>query len=1111
MSDEPQDLGEPGCTEDEPMAPSRDTGHSVLELIERLSGTRSRILLRDAPEDGSPVLRLTPAGDEAPLTDDVRYQVLGEIGRGGMGTVYKGRDKDLGRDVALKVLRNDLAKDAAVLQRFVEEAQVGGQLQHPGVVPIYGIGLQEAGRPYFAMKLVKGETLASLLEGGVEASELIRVFERVAQTVAYAHSRGVIHRDLKPSNVMVGAFGEVHVVDWGFAKVLGREEPTRRPGETVVATVRTRGEGSQSIAGSVMGTPGYMPPEQAMGSTEELTERADVFSLGAILCELLTRQPPYTGTVQDQLIAAMRAKLDEAYARIDACDAPEPLKQLARACLEPVPKDRPKDAGVVAQHVADHLASVEERARKAEIDAVHAAAEGRRVQRGRRTMLTLAAVALVAIVGGGAGLYAWRSAEHARVGAANAKVAPLLRDATRLEGERDWAAATAAAGTALALAETEGADAETLATARELSARIETAAAADRALAEKQARETRLLDDLDEQAMQKADLSAQDQEAGYRAAFATFGVDPDAQDAATRLAAFGNPADLAIHLDGWVQLRREAKDERWQDLDRLVRTLDGDPWRTRLRDASAAGDLEALRALASEDESASQRTTTLAALAEVLRNAGDADAGVALLRRAVALHPGDFYVHHGLAKLLWWDLRSPFEAMAHAEAAVAVRPQSAGAWSVIGAIRIDGQRDKEGAHRAFRNALAVAPGSVLAHANLALVLRQLGDMKGALAEAREAIRLDPQRALGHIQLAQVLREKGDIDAALAAVREALRVDPTSGAPHAALAAVRQTQGDLDGAIEAMREAVRLEPKSASYHGRLSTGLLNKHDLDGALAEIREAIKIAPRYPALHLHLGLLLVEMGDGDGAVAAFREGLRLDPTSAEAFSSVGAVLCDRLGRYDAALFHFREAMRIDPDFFPPHPNIGIALFKRGDYAAADEALEQAAAMDSSVRQKLGRMMADAKRFAAARARIPAVLRGEGRPTRAADWLMLADVCWRTSDMPAVVRFYQEAFAADPRTVADPLGPLRYRAAGAAVLSGPRWYPQALLWLASDLDALEALPPSAAKQVADALRRWKAQPDFAVVRDGPDVPAKWLALWQRVDALFVRANEAAK
>src|SRR5262249_47328806 len=235
-----------------------------------------------------------------------RFRLLGEIARGGMGAILKGFDADLGRDLALKVLLEQHSGNVDFVRRFVEEAQIGGQLQHPGIVPVYELGTFPDRRPYFAMKLVKGRTLAALLSERKDPRDdlprFLGIFEQVAQTVAYAHARGVIHRDLKPSNVMVGSFGEVQVMDWGLAKVLPGGGVAGEPGnvsppaeESVIRTVRSGSALDQSQAGSVLGTPAYMAPEQAVGAVGRVDRRADVFGLGSILCEVLTGQPAYTG------------------------------------------------------------------------------------------------------------------------------------------------------------------------------------------------------------------------------------------------------------------------------------------------------------------------------------------------------------------------------------------------------------------------------------------------------------------------------------------------------------------------------------------------------------------------------------------------------------------------------------------------------------------------------------------------------------------------------------------------------------------------------------------------------------------------------------------------
>ena len=201
-----------------------DANPSVLKMLGNTLDEVPRVSLRESQaESDDPISR--PSSPEVPQTNsDSRYRLDGEIARGGMGAIIKGRDTDLGRDLAIKVLLDSHKDKPEVIQRFVEEAQIGGQLQHPGIAPVYELGQFADQRPFFSMKLVKGDTLSKLLSNrddpAADRGKLIGVFEQVCQTMAYAHSRGVIHRDLKPANIMVGAFGEVQVMDWGLAKVL---------------------------------------------------------------------------------------------------------------------------------------------------------------------------------------------------------------------------------------------------------------------------------------------------------------------------------------------------------------------------------------------------------------------------------------------------------------------------------------------------------------------------------------------------------------------------------------------------------------------------------------------------------------------------------------------------------------------------------------------------------------------------------------------------------------------------------------------------------------------------------------------------------------------------
>lgn len=378
----------------------------VLDALERSVGVTSHLLLRDEPDAPSPVVDPRPAG----VTHPPRYQVLGEIARGGMGVVLKGRDPDLGRDVAMKVLHPSHAGNSALIQRFIEEAQVGGQLQHPGILPVYELGLDADRRPYFTMRLVKGRTLAALLEErpgpGHDLGRFLGIFQQVCQAVAYAHARGVIHRDLKPANIMVGAFGEVQVVDWGLAKVLRQGAETSQaahpPGEDgdegQVATVRSTGGDSHSQAGSILGTPAYMSPEQARGEVDGLNEQADVFSLGAILCEILSGRPPYSGDRPKILADAAQGRLDEGRAALDACGAEGELIRLAGRSLDPDRAIRPRNAGILAREVGAFLETSAERARVAEIAAAQAHATAAAERKAKRKIVALASLLTLALL-----------------------------------------------------------------------------------------------------------------------------------------------------------------------------------------------------------------------------------------------------------------------------------------------------------------------------------------------------------------------------------------------------------------------------------------------------------------------------------------------------------------------------------------------------------------------------------------------------------------------------------------------------------------------------------------------------------------------------------------
>jgi serine/threonine protein kinase len=307
------------------------------------------------------------------------------VGIGGMGVVLRARDKALGRRVAIKVLNDKFQARTRTVRLFDFETRITSQLQHPNIPPVYDVGTLPDGRKYMAMKYVDGRTLNAAIRSQSQI-DVPAVFEQVCQAVGYAHSRGVIHRDLKPQNIMVGAFGEVQVMDWGLAKVLGRDgrsgpdEPDLDDGLPPLVVDSPQVEGTEP--GDVLGTTAYMPPEQAIGDVERIGPRTDVFGLGGILAESLTGRPPYDDPNPERVRQlAVRGWVAGCYDRLDHSGADRELIQLCKRCLAPDPSDRLPNGGAVAADVARFRAAADKREQVAELERVRAESERQAARR----------------------------------------------------------------------------------------------------------------------------------------------------------------------------------------------------------------------------------------------------------------------------------------------------------------------------------------------------------------------------------------------------------------------------------------------------------------------------------------------------------------------------------------------------------------------------------------------------------------------------------------------------------------------------------------------------------------------------------------------------------
>jgi PAS domain S-box-containing protein len=277
---------------------------------------------------------------------------------GGIGRVWLARDHALGRDVALKELRPEGAGHASLQARFLQEARITGQLEHPGVVPVYELAHRPGdAQPFYTMRFVKGRTLSEAVHDyhdkrragrakALDLPALLHAFVSVCHTVAYAHSRGILHRDLKPQNIVLGDFGEVVVLDWGLAKHVGRP-PGETPEASLVLDTPDSGEADLTIQGQTLGTPAYMAPEQAVGRLDLIDVRTDVYGLGAILYEILAGQPPFTGTETFEVLRRVREE-EPVPPRQHSPDVPAGLEAVCLQALAKLPADRHASAGELA-------------------------------------------------------------------------------------------------------------------------------------------------------------------------------------------------------------------------------------------------------------------------------------------------------------------------------------------------------------------------------------------------------------------------------------------------------------------------------------------------------------------------------------------------------------------------------------------------------------------------------------------------------------------------------------------------------------------------------------------------------------------------------------------
>jgi tetratricopeptide (TPR) repeat protein len=1117
------------------------------------------------PTDGAttPSARLVtsdrPAGDHLG-----RYEILGEVGRGGMGVVLRARDAVLDRELAVKVLHPDAAKRPDLVRRFLDEARIAGQLQHPGVAPVHELGSFGEARPYFTMKLVKGQTLADLLQQRHYPTEdlprFLAVFEQVCQTVAFAHSKRIIHRDLKPANVMVGAFGEVQVMDWGLAKVLvSGDSLALRESSAVTDRVEDfRGADATPLAnttaGTVMGTLAFMPPEQARGEIDRLDERADVFGLGAILCVILTGRPPYTTAGPELLVAVANADLGECFARLDACRADPELSALAKACLAAEPDDRPRDGAAVARTLTGYLGAMQERLRAAELERASAEARAAGERKRRRLTFGLAAAILALVVVGGVGAW-WAQHQREASEAEQAVRAERIREGAErgldqifaLVREGRWAEADAVLTQAENRVGEGGSD--------DLRARVEAA--------RKDFDSARAIDAIRQNGALATghDLDPAATAAQYKAAFRAYGVRVGEDDPAEagRVVRDSPVRDaLVAGLDDWIYASPS-----FMPIFEVLRSADPDPFRTEVRGAIVTNNRRELARLAERDEAAELPPSLLVSL---VSSVGDNEAGLALCARALERHPGDFWLNFGLGNVLLDSRPSrPADAARYFQAAVAIQPKSRGAHYNL-AKALFGAGDAAGSVRHNLVALAIKPDDAMTLTNLGFARLNLGDRPGAIACFRDAVRSDPHLAKAHGNLGVTLYHEGDIEGAITSLRRSLQLESDNVGYRVALGLALRMNGDPAGAEHNLRAAVAAEPDDFAANYNLGLVMNDKHDRDGAARAFRAATAANPTNAMARLSLAGALDALGDSDGALNSFRAAVDLDPHNAKARVALGVHLLWK-NEFDEALGQFRTVLNADPGNPMAAFGAGTALLQQGNPAAAEPLFQitiKGQDGNAEAHCNLGLVLGDLGKYAESRdelrrghelgskrqgwnypselwlqraerrvmlhTRLGPILNGAD-PASAADRLDLARMCLQSKKLPATaVRLYTSAFAVGPSD--DPRGEHRYHAAGAAlraadgagddakdfdVMERDHLCRLALGWARAELSAWEHLcehgPVAVRGEAAQAMRRWLTESMLADARDPAlakwpaDERAEWRRLWGDVTDLLERCR----
>ena len=779
-----------------------------------------------------------------------RYEYARALGSGGIGHVQVVKDRHLGREVALKDLRSrftsrgsNSAGRTPAETRFLAEARVTGQLEHPGIIPVYELGRRADGSIYYTMKVVRGRTLGDALRGQDLAGRLglLPHFLDICHALAYAHSRQVIHRDLKPDNVMLGDFGETMVLDWGLAKSL--DQPT---GPAVAPSEEDRQQlcgasDSATVAGSPMGTPAYMPPEQACGDLGSIDQRSDVYSLGAILYQLLCGRPPHHGTSALEVINKVRGvPVRPPTEREPRC--PSELADIAMRALSRDPAQRYPDAGALAADVHAFQTGGLVKAHSYSIAALLA----RWVRRHRKA---LAAVAVVLLAGGAAWWYRGHAERTRRLQAEQQRQEKVLAEVDRM-------LARAAGGKV-------GRRWFDTYTFKLISLREPLV-------------EDRLVAVLGHQkpAIRRLAARCLGGMRSTRALDALIG----------RLAPNVEPsADVVTELINALGVIGHWRAEESVAAARRRHGQHSPVW----RGTSLAYRMIPLRPLAPGEQPSAWQWHLRG---RALENKGHKEAALKAYQQAIDRDPRAWRsltnrgtVYRGLGHFK--------EAMADYDRAILLAPGELAALHNRALLKRE-MGDREGALADLNAVVASGKVGALALRNRAMLRMAMADREGALADIQQALRDDPDNAGNHYYLGKLWAAEESWGRALASFDRALALNPRSVGGYIWRAYLHQIKNNLHGAQRDLNQALLLKPSSLSARRQRANVRLLLGDPAGAREDLDQNIKARPTEAYRWAMRGAVYhAQRGDFAAALADFSQALKRSSRSHRMLLSVCAL----------------------------------------------------------------------------------------------------------------------------------------------------------------------------------------------------------------------------